>query len=177
MWSPWKECSLLAASVTLILISPGVNGQCVARGQNFNEPLGDPVTISEEIKPGQLLEDLFAFFKLVRNEFYYTVSDNITMTKAGDPGCSVIGEGISLEMIKTFPPDWTLPLLTDIRILGTKLYIPGNQTHTLVTLNQFVELVNILGLQCDIKLNNHPNIVVDLSTKTLSNFRVDQVNT
>ena len=81
----WNTC------VPLVFLVTGVATQCGARGQIFNAPLHDPSTVTEEIKPLQLLEDLFTFFRLMRNEFYYSVSENITMTTAGDPGCSVIG--------------------------------------------------------------------------------------
>ena len=79
-------------------------------------------------------------------------------------------------MIPDFPTDWELPLRTDIRILGNKIYIPGNNSHTMVTIDQFTELVVILGLKCDIKLNKNPRVVVNLSQKTLSNFKIDVAN-
>ena len=70
----WNTC------VPLVFLVTGVATQCVARGQTFNAPLHDPSTVTEEIRPLQLLEDLFTFFRLMRNEFYYSVSENITMT-------------------------------------------------------------------------------------------------
>ena len=79
-------------------------------------------------------------------------------------------------MIPDFLTDWELPLRTDIRILGNKIYIPGNKTHTLVTINQFTELVEILGLKCDIKLAKNPRVVVNLSQKMLSNFEINVAN-
>ena len=81
-----------------------------------------------------------------------------------------------MDMIPDFPTDWELPLRTDIRILGNKIYIPGNKTHTLVTINQFTELVEILGLKCDIKLAKNPRVVVNLSQKMLSNFEINVAN-
>ena len=65
-FSPWRKRGFLATFVSLFLVCPETHSQCVAKSQNFNEPLGDPVTIAEEIKPAQILRDLFQFFRLSR---------------------------------------------------------------------------------------------------------------
>ena len=107
---------------------------------------------------------------MIRSEFWYAASVNTTATNAKDPACSYVGVGVSLENIKYIDTDWNIPLLTNVRIYDQKLFIPGQEAYTLVTLQQFEHLADILGLKSNVVMDGHPNIMVKVSKNTLSSF-------
>ena len=144
--------------------------QCVAKPENFYEPLGDPHFISEKLVPSDLMVNMFEYLEMLRSEFWYAASMNTTVTNAKDPSCSYVWVGVSLENIKYIDADWNIPLLTNVRIYGQKLFIPGQKANTLMTLQQFAHLADILGLKSNVVMDGHPNIMVKVSKNTLSSF-------
>ena len=147
------------------------------RSQTFNMPADGPVTLTEELRPVDMFRDLFRFFEIIRGEMFYTVNKTVTMTSKGDPACALLAKGIPLDELQNFPGDWEIPLMTNIRIVGSTFYIPDNDSHTLVTTAQFGGLIEILGLKSEVKMEKHPRLVADLSRKLLSNFDKDTANT
>ena len=140
-------------------------------------PANDPVTLTEEFKPVNMIRDLFMFFAIIRGEMFYTVNNTLTMTSNGDPGCSHLAEGIPLDELQNFPSDWEIPLMTNIRIFGSRFYVPDNDSHTLVSSAQFLSLINILGLKNEVKMEKHPRVVAHLSKRVLTNFDKKEANT
>ena len=163
--------------VGILIFTSETRGQCVPRGETYNMPADDPITITEEFKPVDLIRDLFMFFEIIRGEMFYTVNSTLTMTSRGDPGCSLLAEGIPLDELQNFPSDWEMPLMTNIRIFGSRFYIPDNTSHTLVSSAQFIGLIEILGLKSEVKMDKHPRLVAHLSRNLLSNFDKDAANT
>ena len=62
-----------------------------------------------------------------------------------------------------------MPLLTNVMLVGDKVFIPG-KISTFATLDQFTELAKILQLKTQIELKKHPKIMLNLSSRTLTNF-------
>ena len=83
---------------------------------------------------------------------------------------------MNLESIKYIKSDWSIPILTNLRIWGQKLFILGRDANTLVTLEQFKHLSSILGISSTVEMDGHPNIMVDVSKKSLSNFQIERTN-
>ena len=78
-----------------------VKAQCDARQEDYNSPNGEPYFITEEVVPNELLINMFRYLQLLRNEFWYAATDNITVTKAGDPSCVFVGNGVGLEEVES----------------------------------------------------------------------------
>ena len=74
-----------------------------------------------------------------------------------------------MDTLENFDPNWTVPLLTDLLIVGDKVFIPG-KLSTFASLDQFAELAMILQLKSQLQLGKHPKIVANLASKTLNNF-------
>ena len=142
--------------------TPASQAQCEARPENYYVPSGDPYFVSEKVVPSELSLNMFKYLELLRAEFWYAATMNTTITRADDPGCVYVGTGISLEDIKYLDPTWEIPILTNVRIIGQKIFIPG-KTNTFVTKEQFKRLVGILGLQSTVVLNKNPRVMVTIS--------------
>ena len=110
---------MLNLFVGILIFIPGARGQCVPRIQTFNMPADGPVTLTEELRPVDMFRDLFRFFKIIRGEMFYTVNKTVTMTSKGDPACALLAKGIPLDELQNFPGDWEIPLMTNIRIVGS----------------------------------------------------------
>ena len=146
-----------------------VESQCETHSETFNSPAGGPYFESEEIVPQDMLEDMIGFLKLVRSEWWFETAKNLTITRTGDSSCAFLGEGVSMDALEDFDSSWSVPLLTDLIIVGDNVFIPG-KLSTLATLEQFAELATILRLKSQVELGKHHRIVVNLVTRTLHNF-------
>ena len=93
-----------------------------------------------------MLEDMIGFLKLVRSEWWFETAKNLTITRTGDSSCAFLGEGVSMDALEDFDSSWSVPLLTDLIIVGDNVFIPG-KLSTLATLEQFAELATILRLK------------------------------
>ena len=71
-----------------------VRTQCNTRKEDFNSPNGEPYFITEEVVPNEMLINMFRYLELLREEFWYIATNNITVTKAGDPSCIYVGAGV-----------------------------------------------------------------------------------
>ena len=168
---------MLTIILGILVFALGAGGQCVPRGETYNMPATDPVTLTEEIKPENLIRGFFMLFTIIRKEMFYTVNSSVSLTSSGDPGCSLLAEGIALDKLQNFPSDWGIPLMTNIRLFGSRFYIPDNSSHTLVTPSQFLGLIEILGLKSEVQMTGHPRVVAHLSRKVLTNFDRMEANT
>ena len=160
-----KWCKLL----WLISLAWTVESQCETHSQTFNSPAGGPYFESEELVPQDLMEDMIGFLTLVRSEWWFEGAHNFTITRAKDASCAFLGAGVSMETLEKLNSSWSMPLLTDLIIIGENIFIPGNLS-TLVTLEQFAELATLLSFKSQVELGKHHRIVVNLVTKTLHNF-------
>ena len=93
----------------------------------------------------------------------------------GDASCGYVGAGIGLEELENFDQDWSVPLLTNLQLVGNRVFIPGKRA-TFATFNQFEELIEILHLKSTVEMEKNPKVVLDLSTKTLSNYNSQVAN-
>ena len=168
----WKW---LLLGLAVIVNIPASQAQCEAKPENYYAPSGDPYFVSEKVVPSEPSLNMFKYLELLRAEFWYAATMNTTITRADDPGCVYVGTGISLEDIKYLDPTWEIPILTNVRIIGQKIFIPG-KTNTFVTKEQFERLVGILGLKSTVLLNKNPRVMVTISKKTLSNYDVEIMN-
>ena len=155
--------------VWLMSMTLTVESQCSTHSETFNSPTGGPYFSSEEIVPQDMLEDMIGFLKLVRSEWWFETAHNFTVTRTGDSSCAFLGEGVSMDTLENFDPSWSVPLLTDLVIVGDNVFIPG-KISTFATLDQFAELATILCLKSQVELGKHHRIVVNLVTRTLHNF-------
>ena len=62
-----------------------------------------------------------------------------------------------------------MPLLTNLQVVGNRVFIPGKRA-TFASFNQFTELIEILQLKSKIEMEKNPRVVLNLSTKTLTNY-------
>ena len=74
-----------------------------------------------------------------------------------------------METLDTFDKNWTVPLLTNLMVVGNRVFIPG-KLATFASFNQFTELIEILQLKSKIEMEKNPRIVLNLSTRTLTNY-------
>ena len=155
--------------VWLLSMTMNVKSQCSTKDENFNSPDGGPFFSSEEVVPLEMLVDMIEYLKLLRTEWWYVTANNFTVTRMGDDSCEFLGKGISLETLDAFDPNWTVPLLTNLMVVGDKVFIPGKLT-TFASLTQFTELAKILQLKSQIELGKNPKIVLNLSSRTLTNY-------
>ena len=146
-----------------------VKCQCSTKDENFNSPDGGPFFSSEEVVPLEMLVDMIEYLELLRTEWWYVTANNITVTRMGDESCEFLGKGIGLETLDTFDNNWTVPLLTNLMVVGEKVFIPG-KLSTFASLDQFTELAKILQLKSQIELGKNPKIVLNLSSRTLTNY-------
>ena len=146
-----------------------VRSQCSTQDETFNSPDGGPFFSSEEVVPLEMLVDMIEYLKLLRTEWWYVTANNFTVTRMGDDSCEFLGKGISLETLDAFDPNWTVPLLTNLMVVGNRVFIPGKLT-TFASLTQFTELAEILQLKSQIELEKNPKIVLNLSSRTLTNY-------
>ena len=116
-----------------------------------------------------MLISMVKYLELLRTEWWYVTANNITVTRMGDDSCEFLGKGIGLETLDTFDQNWTVPLLTNLMVVGNRVFIPGKLT-TFASLTQFTELAKILQLKSQIELGKNPKIVLNLSSRTLSNY-------
>ena len=161
--------------VWLLTKNVSIRAQCNTREEDFNSPNGEPYFITEEVVPNELLITMFRYLHLLRKEFWYIATDNITVTKAGDPSCVFVGNGVKLEEVESLDQEWKIPLLTNVQIVGDKIFIPGER-NTFATITQFESLIKILNLKSTVKLDKDPRLVVEISKKMLSNFDVQVMN-
>ena len=145
---------------------PAVQAQCNAKQEDYHSPNGEPYFITEKVVPGELLYNMFRYLQLLRNEFWYSATENITITRAGVPSCIFVGCGVGLEEVKNLNQKWEIPLLTNVQIIGEKIFIPGKR-NTFATIEQFENLIKILDLKSTIILDKDPRIVVEVSKKTV----------
>ena len=142
-----KWCKLL----WLMSMALTVESQCETHSETFNSPAGGPYFESEEIVPQDMLKDMIGFLTLVRSEWWFEAAHNFTVTRKGDSSCAFLGEGVSMDALEDFDSSWSVPLLTDLVIVGENVFIPGKIT-TLATLEQFAELATILRLKSQVEL-------------------------
>ena len=112
-----------------------VESQCETHSETFNSPAGGPYFESEEIVPQDMLKDMIGFLTLVRSEWWFETAHNFTVTRTGDSSCAFLGEGVSMDTLEKFDPSWSVPLLTDLVIVGDNVFIPG-KISTFATLDQ-----------------------------------------
>ena len=155
--------------VWLLSMTLEVKSQCSTNDEIFNSPEGGPFFSSEKIVPLNMLEDMLGYVELLRTEWWFMSADNLTVTMMGDDSCAFLGKGIGIENLSAFDPNWTVPLLTNVMLVGDKVFIPG-KISTFATLDQFTELAKILQLKTQIELKKHPKIMLNLSSRTLTNF-------
>ena len=116
-----------------------------------------------------MLVDMIGYLELLRTEWWFVTANNFTVTMMGDDSCAFLGKGIGIETLDAFDPNWTVPLLTNVMVVGDKVFIPGKLT-TFASLTQFTELAKILQLKSQIELGKNPKIVLNLSSRTLTNY-------
>ena len=116
-----KWCKL----IWLMSMALTVKSQCETHSETFNSPDGGPYFSSEEIVPQDMLEDMIGFLKLVRSEWWFETAHNFTVTRTGDSSCAFLGEGVSMDALENFDSSWSVPLLTDLVIVGDNVFIPG----------------------------------------------------
>ena len=164
-------CKTLGWFGIVWLLSKNVNlrAQCSTRDENFNSPDGGPFFTSEEVVPLEMLITMVKYLELLRTEWWYVTANNITVTRMGDDSCEFVGKGIGLEDLDSFDQNWTVPLLTNLEVVGNRVFIPG-KLATFASINQFTELVEILQLKSQIEMGKNPRIVLNLSTRTLTNY-------
>ena len=164
-------CKTLGWFGIIWLLSKNVNlrAQCSTRDKNFNSPDGGPFFTSEEVVPLEMLITMVKYLELLRTEWWYVTASNITVTRMGDDSCEFVGKGIGLEDLDSFDQNWTVPLLTNLRVVGNRVFIPG-KLATFASIHQFTELVEILQLKSQIEMGKNPRIVLNLSTRTLTNY-------
>ena len=63
-----------------------------------------------------------------------------------------MGSGVGLEEIKYLNQQWEIPILTNVRIIGEKIFIPGKR-NTFATKEQFENLIEILDLKSTVLLD------------------------
>ena len=83
-----------------------VRAQCNTRKEDLNSPNGEPYFITEEVVPNEMLINMFRYLELLREEFWYIATNNITVTKMGDPSCSYVGAGVKLEEVENLDQEW-----------------------------------------------------------------------
>ena len=152
-----------------------VHTQCDTQQQNFHAPVNGPYGESEEIVPQLLLRDMIKFVTLIRAEWWFPGPNNLTITRANDPSCAFLSSGMGMEELEGLESSWSLPLMTDLTIIGNSVYIPGNLSAT-VTFTQFSELAELLGFTSRINVGKHHKVVVRLDAKSFHNFDASETN-
>ena len=121
--------------VWLLNRNVSIRAQCSTREENFNSPNGEPYFITEKVVPKEMLINMFKYLELLRAEFWYVTTNNITVTKMGDTSCSYVGAGIKLEELENIDQEWSVPLLTNLQILGNRIYNQASMLHLPRSLN------------------------------------------
>ena len=171
MFQSMERCKLL----WLMSLAWTVNTQCETQSQTFHSPASGPYIESEELVPQILMRDMIKFITLVRSEWWFTGPHNFTITRAKDASCAFLGAGVGMETLEKLNSSWSMPLMTDLTIIGNNIFIPGNLS-TLVTLTQFSELATLLGFNSRIDVGKHHKVVVNLEAKSLHNFDSSEPN-
>ena len=109
--------------VWLLSMIVNVRSQCSTKDENFNSPDGGPFFTSEEVVPLEMLISMVKYLELLRTEWWYVTANNITVTRMGDDSCEFVGKGIGLEDLDTFDQNWTVPLLTNLQVVGNRVLL------------------------------------------------------
>ena len=121
--------------VWLLSMTLGVKSQCSTNDENFNSPEGGPFFSSEEIVPLNMLVDMIGYLELLRTEWWFVTANNFTVTMMGDDSCAFLGKGIGIETLDAFDPNWTVPLLTNVMVVGDKVLYLGKYLLLLRLIN------------------------------------------
>ena len=111
--------------VWLMSMTLTVESQCSTHSETFNSPNGGPYFSSEEIVPQDMLVVMIEYLKLVRSEWWFVAENNFTVTRTGDNSCAYLGKGVGMDTLEDFDPSWSVPLLTNLVMVGDKVFIPG----------------------------------------------------
>ena len=104
--------------VWLLSMTLEVKSQCNTNDEIFNSPEGGPFFSSEKIVPLNMLVDMLGYLELLRTEWWFMSANNLTVTMMGDDSCAFLGKGIGMETLDAFDPNWTVPLLTNLMVVG-----------------------------------------------------------
>ena len=97
-----KLVMMPAFLLAILVFALEATGQCMPRGETYNMPATNPVTTTEEFRPVDMIKDFFMFFAIIRKEMFYSVNSTVTLTSKGDPGCSLLANGIPLDKLQNF---------------------------------------------------------------------------
>ena len=130
-----------------------------------------------------LREEILGFLSLTEllKQEKFLVRDNMIITRPGDETCVFLGEGYRLHDIQTTVNNTLhLPVLTQASILSkTRILLTTWELATIVSKDEFSELINILNFEDRVEMSGHHKIVFILqgSRKILTNFNVKDTNT